>query len=48
MNIFVDDAHIDCMSRDASLTEVATYLATYPTPGQQSVNGKSLSIVFGI
>ncbi len=31
-----------------SFIEVATYFATEPKPGQQSVNGKSLSTVFGI
>ena len=35
-------------SNPASKVEVATYLATDPNPGEQSVKGKSLSTVFGI
>ena len=35
-------------SRAASFVEVAIYFATDPNPGQLSVKGKSLSMVFGI
>ena len=31
----------------ASRVEIATYLATEPKPGQLSVIGRSLSMVFG-
>ena len=43
----VDDELIDATSIDASKIETATYFATEPKPGEQSVNGKSLSIVLG-
>ena len=36
------------MSNEASLAEVAIYLATEPKPGQLSVTARSLSIVLGI
>ena len=36
------------ISKDASLAEVAIYLATEPKPGQLSVITRSLSIVLGI
>ena len=35
-------------SSPASRVEVATYLATDPKPGEQSVKGRSLSTVLGI
>ena len=38
---------IDFTSSEASYVDVAMYLATVPKPGQFSVIGKSLSIVFG-
>ena len=38
---------IDSMSRPASIMLMATYFATEPKPGQQSVMGRSLSTVFG-
>ena len=44
----VEVAHIEAISRLASLVDVATYFATDPKPGLQSVSGKSLSIVFGM
>ena len=47
-NTFVDDSAIDLTSRLASKVEVATYFATEPNPGEESVIGRSLSIVFGI
>ena len=34
-------------SSPASKVEVATYFATEPKPGEQSVNGRSLSTVLG-
>ena len=34
-------------SNEASSAETATYLATEPKPGQQSVIGRSLSTVLG-
>ena len=45
---FVDVSDIDATSRDASIVDVAIYLAAEPNPGQQSVSAKSLSTVFGI
>ena len=48
MKTLVDVLHIDLISNDASLAEVATYLATEPKPGQLSVITRSLSIVLGI
>src|ERR1017187_7302704 len=38
---------IERTSNDASSAETATYFATEPKPGQQSVIGRSLSTVFG-
>ena len=38
---------MDATSKPASRIDTATYLATEPKPGQQSVIGKSLSTVFG-
>ena len=43
----VEVLHIDLISKDASLAEVATYFATEPKPGQLSVTARSLSIVLG-
>ena len=43
----VEVLHIDLMSKEASLAEVAMYFATEPKPGQLSVTARSLSIVFG-
>ena len=45
---FVDVSHIDLTSSPASNVEIAVYFPTDPKPGEQSVNGKSLSTVFGI
>ena len=45
---FVDVAHIDATSSPASSVDIAVYFATEPNPGQKSINGKSLSTVFGI
>ncbi len=41
------EAALDVESMAASIVETATYLATEPKPGQQSVIGRSLSTVFG-
>jgi len=38
---------MEATSSPASSVETATYLATDPNPGQQSVCGRSLSTVFG-
>ena len=38
---------MDATSNAVSRTETATYLATEPKPGQVSVQGRSLSTVFG-
>ena len=38
---------IERTSNEASSAETATYLATEPKPGQQSVIGRSLSMVLG-
>src|SRR4249920_1602097 len=38
---------IDATSSAASRVDTATYFATDPKPGQQSVCGRSLSTVFG-
>ena len=38
---------MEATSSAASRVETATYLATEPKPGQQSVCGRSLSTVFG-
>ena len=43
----VEVLHIDLISKEASLAEIATYFATEPKPGQLSVTAKSLSIVLG-
>ncbi|GIR72237.1 MAG: hypothetical protein CM15mP74_34880 [Halieaceae bacterium] len=47
MNTLVDVAHIDSISSAASRVDMATYFATEPKPGQLSVSGRSLSMVFG-
>ena len=47
MNTLVDELAMDATSKEASYVEIAIYLATEPNPGQLSVMGKSLSIVFG-
>ena len=41
-------AAIDATSNAASRIEVATYFATEPKPGEQSVIGRSLSTVLGM
>ena len=43
----VDVELIDATSIDASRIDTATYFATEPKPGEQSVNGRSLSMVLG-
>ena len=48
MKTFVEVSDMLSTSRLASLVEVETYLATEPNPGQLSVKGRSLSMVFGI
>ncbi len=47
-NTWVEVRYIDATSRPASRIDVATYLATEPKPGQLSVSGRSLSMVFGM
>ena len=47
MNTFVEVFAIEATSKPASRIETATYFATEPKPGQQSVIGRSLSTVFG-
>ena len=39
---------IERTSSEASSADTATYFATEPKPGQQSVIGRSLSTVFGM
>ena len=46
-NTLVEVRAMEATSRAASRVETATYLATEPNPGQQSVCGRSLSTVFG-
>ena len=46
-NTFVDVFAIEATSSAASRVEIATYFATVPKPGVQSVCGRSLSTVFG-
>ena len=46
-NTFVDVLAIEATSSAASRVETATYFATEPKPGVQSVCGRSLSTVFG-
>ena len=46
-NTFVDVLAIEATSSAASRVEIATYFATVPNPGVQSVCGRSLSTVFG-
>ena len=46
-NTLVDVRAIEATSKPASRIDTATYLATEPKPGQQSVIGRSLSTVFG-
>ena len=48
MKTLVDVSAIDSTSSAASIVDTATYLATEPKPGQQSVTGRSLSTVFGM
>ncbi len=43
----VDVRAMEATSSAASRVETATYFATEPNPGQQSVCGRSLSTVFG-
>ena len=43
----VEVAAIERTSNEASSVEIATYFATEPKPGQQSVSGRSLSMVLG-
>ena len=45
MKTLVEVLHMDLISREASLDEVAIYLATEPNPGQLSVTARSLSMV---
>ena len=47
MKTLVEVLHMDLISREASLDEVAIYLATEPNPGQLSVTARSLSMVLG-
>ena len=44
----VEVSHIEATSIAASRVEMAMYFATEPNPGQLSVSGRSLSIVFGM
>ena len=37
INTFVEDSHMEAISKLASLVDTATYLATEPKPGQLSV-----------
>ena len=46
-NTRVEVRAIEATSSAASRVDTATYLATEPKPGQQSVCGRSLSTVFG-
>ena len=46
-NTLVEVRAIEATSSAASRVETATYLATEPNPGQQSVCGRSLSTVLG-
>ena len=46
-NTLVEVRAIERTSNEASSAETATYFATEPKPGQQSVIGRSLSTVFG-
>ena len=46
-NTLVEVLAIEATSSAASRIDTATYLATEPKPGQQSVTGRSLSTVFG-
>ena len=48
MKTLVELSDILSTSKEASLTDVATYLATEPKPGQLSVYGRSLSTVLGM
>jgi hypothetical protein len=47
MNTLVEVLAIEATSKPASRIDTATYFATEPKPGQQSVIGRSLSTVFG-
>ena len=46
-NTLVEVRAIEATSSAASRVDTATYLATEPNPGQQSVCGRSLSTVLG-
>src|SRR5512143_4096064 len=46
-NTLVEVKAMDATSKLASRTDTATYFATEPKPGQQSVMGRSLSTVLG-
>src|SRR6478609_3615117 len=46
-NTLVEVLAMDRTSNEASSVDTATYLATEPNPGQQSVIGRSLSTVLG-
>src|SRR5215472_5728057 len=48
VNTLVEVRLIAARSSAASRSEVATYFATEPKPGEQSVIGRSLSIVLGM
>ena len=47
-NTLVEVSAIEATSKAASRVEMATYFATEPKPGQESVKGRSLSTVFGM
>ncbi len=47
MKTLVEVLAMEATSSAHSLVETATYLATEPKPGQQSVTARSLSTVFG-
>ncbi len=48
MKTRVEVRAIEATSSEASSVDTATYFATEPNPGQQSVTGRSLSTVFGM
>ena len=48
MKTRVEVRAIEATSSEASSVDTATYFATEPKPGQQSVTGRSLSTVFGM
>ena len=47
INTFVEVSDMLLTSKPASSVDVATYFATEPKPGEQSVIGRSLSTVLG-